>query len=164
MKTPGIVVSATILLATVAYFTYPLLASEDTRIRWMLEDSTSSFNTTYLAGCLEGFAEDYRDESFPELDRDLLRRALQVVFLREVNGQTKEFQTRVLLPEENLQILVGDTEDQATAEFRLYLEQRTGEEWKPKWELQVTAKLGVVDGNWRIRSSSHQTLNGARPW
>ena len=163
MKTPGVVVSATIVLALVGYLAYPLFASEETRIRWVLEDSTESFNSTYLADCLEGFADDYQDETLAELDRELLTQALRVAFMREIDQQTKEFQMRVLMPEEELQILVADAEDQATAEFRLHLEKRLDEEWRPTWELQVTAKLAKVEGDWRIRSSSHQTLFGTPP-
>ena len=57
-----LLVLVVVLLA--AYCGLQMFASEETRIRWLVEDATTSFNNTSLSGCIEAFdlcAEEFSD-------------------------------------------------------------------------------------------------------
>ena len=167
MKRLTPVVTLVVLLAGLAYG-LGVFDSDETRIRSLFVDAADSFNDTNLSGCLEGFAEDYRDETEKTVDRARLTLGLRSAFLRMVDPKTKAFLLRLRMPDEAMSVDIGDpadtaTADTATAVFTLYVERRREEGWQPEWQVRVTAKLKKVDGKWRIHRSSHETMGGARP-
>ena len=166
MKRILLAITAISLLAVVSYVAYRRLASDETKIAWLLHDAAAAFDSMHRGGCLAAFHDDFTDSSTPVvgqvvLDRAILGQVLLLLFTRDVDRGTGEFRYRVHLPEDRLQIEVAD--DTATATFELQLERRTGDEWKPAWEVRITAELLEEEGSWLIRRSSHQTLSGRRP-
>jgi len=164
MKRPTLLLLGIVAVGIAAYAGYRMLASDETRIRWLLDDAASSFNNTHLAGCLEGFHLDYHDTTTtPKLDRALLSAGLRVLFLRHVHPKTKKFQLRVRVPAEDLTIQIDDGGEQAEARFTVDMEQQRQGAWQSEWQLRVTAQMHKVDGDWRIQRSSHETTAGKPP-
>lgn len=164
MRRPTLLLLGVVAVAVAAYTGRRMLASDETRIRWLLEDAARSFNEAYLAGCLEAFDNRYQDtSSTPALDRTMLAATLRYVFQLRVDLKTKAFLLRVRIPEEELTIQVGRSGEQAEARFRLDLEEQLEGAWQSAWQLQVTANLQEAGGDWRIRQSSHETAAGRPP-
>ncbi|MHC5066615.1 MAG: hypothetical protein ACYTG5_21875 [Planctomycetota bacterium] len=150
--------AAAILLG---YGAYRSFASDETKINWLIQDAAESFNATNLSGCLAIFAEDYQDSKVAELDLENLTQILRYTFFSFRDSESKAFRLRVLVPEERLVPQV--TGDSAELAFALQLEERKGQAWEPSWEVQVDAKLIRTEDGWRVTSSRHETLSGARP-
>ncbi|MHC4512769.1 MAG: hypothetical protein ACYTGW_07430 [Planctomycetota bacterium] len=163
MKRPTLVLLGIVVVAIAGYGGYRMLASDETRIRWLLEDTASSFNDTHLGGCLAAFAPDYQDKTISGMGRAELTQALRYVFLRRVDPKTRQFLFRVRIPEQDVTIKVAASGNTATAQLTLHLEAQRQDTWEPVWELRVTAGLGKVNGDWRIQRSSHETLSGRIP-
>jgi len=163
MRRPALVLLGIAVVAVAVYGGYRMLASDATRIRWMLDDAASSFNDTHLGGCLAAFAPDYQDKTFSGMDRERLAQALRYVFVARVDPKTRRFLFRVRIPEQDVTIKVAASGKTAAAEFTLHLEAQQQDTWEPLWELRVTAGLGKTDGDWRIQESSHETIGGQMP-
>lgn len=160
---PRVVVILLVLLAGIAYG-FGVFDSDETRIRNLFGGLVGSFNDTHLSGCLEGFAEDYRDATESTVvDRDRLKMALRVTFLRMVDPKTKAFLLRLRLPDEAMSIDIADPADKATVVCTLYLERSRAGGWQSEWQVRVTAQLKKVEGEWHIHESKHETTAGARP-
>jgi len=147
-----------------AFFTgrvvYRALASDETRIRWVLEEEAEAFNGARMLTILDGFAPEYRDAT-TGLKRGELRAALLHVFQSRRDPATRRFLYRVELPEADLRVEVdGDT---ARATFRLRLHEGSGAGEELAWELDVAAELERRDGEWLVIGSRHETLHGGRP-
>lgn len=162
MRRPTLLLAVIVAVAVTAYAGYRMLVSDETRIRWLLEDAASSFNQAHLRSCLEAFHLDYRDTT-TGLERARLGHVLRLLFLRDLDPKTKAFLFRVRLPTEDLAIQVDDNGEQAEARFQLDLEKKRQEAWQSQWQVWVTAKLQKVDGEWRIHRSSHETAAGRPP-
>jgi hypothetical protein len=163
MKRPALLLLGIVAVAIAAYAGYRMSASDETRIRWLLEDAASSFNHTSLSGCLEAFDKDYKDTTMRRVDRAVLASVLRYLFLKRIDPKTKAFLWRVRLPEEDLAIQVGEQGQQAEARFALDLEERHQGQWQSAWQLKVTVQLHKVEGDWLIRRSSHETVMGRPP-
>ena len=142
------------LVALVVYAIWSASVSDETRVRWLLQDAVQDFNATSKS-CMTPLADDWRDTTVRELDRATLSRAITALFFRFVDAKSKAFTLHLTLPEDTLQI---DTEA-GTATFELHLDEAGG----ALWHVRVDAQLEQVDGAWRVRRSSHETLQGRRP-
>ena len=162
MKRPTILLLGIVAIAIAAYAGYRMSASDETRIRWLLGDAADSFNHTRLSGCIGAFDKDYQDTT-TRIDRANLASVLRYLFLKRVDPKTKAFLHRVLMPEESMSIEIADAGQEAEVKFDLDLQQQQGETWQSTWQLRVTAQLHKVDGDWRIRQSSHETAMGKPP-
>ena len=136
------------------------LASDETKIRGVLEDMTDGFNETRMNPVLAGLDAQFLDENLGA-DRDLVRAGLAQLFLQSKDAQTKKFPYRVTLPAEELKIVVQQG-DPRTAEVELValFEESHGETWKPTWKIHVEAQLALLPGGWRIRHTKTTELEG----
>ena len=163
MKRPALVLLGIAVVAVIVYGGYRMLASDETRIRWLLDDAASSFNDTHLGGCLAAFAPDYRDKTISGRGRAELAQPLRYVFVAGVDPKTRHFLFRVRIPEQDVTVKVAASGETAAAQFTLHLEAQRQDTWEPVWELRVTAGLGKAGGDWRIQESSHETVGGQMP-
>lgn len=162
MKRLRILVPAALLVALLAWVGLPLLASDETRIRWLFEGAVAGFNDTDLGDAMDGFAMDYRDETVSDLTHPTLSRALRYLFLRRVDPKTKEFRWRMRIPAETFSVAVT-ADDRAESTFDLHLDERDGADWLPAWHVRVTARLQRIQGTWQIHRSTHESIAGERP-
>lgn len=156
---------APVLLVVVAVLMYcsGFFDSPETRIRNLFSNAVASFDETHLAGCIGGFAEDYRDETESRLDRNMLSNILRFTFISMVDAKTKLFLLRLRMPDDSMSVEIDEAAGTANVAFTLHLERQRKKEWQPQWQLSVSTKLIFVEGNWRIHRSSHETVEGARP-
>jgi hypothetical protein len=151
------------VLAVVAWFggraLWRAMASDETRIGWLVADEAAAFNGAAPLSILSGFAPEYREDTVG-LDRNGLRAALLWAFQNQRAGDGA-FRYRVEIAPESLDATVDG--DSAQAGFGLLLfDRRTGQD-APIWEIDVKAGLRRRDGDWSFVRSTHTTLRGQRP-
>ncbi|MGE3171176.1 MAG: nuclear transport factor 2 family protein [Planctomycetota bacterium] len=151
-------------LAAVAWFggraVVRALASDETRIGWLLQGEAASFNGAAMLSVLGSFAPDYR-ETTVGIDRQALRAALLWAFQNRRDRATGRFLYRVELPAEELQVTVDG--DRARAAFALRLFEGLDAAAVLRWELAVEAELERGQDGWRVARSRHETVTGERP-
>jgi hypothetical protein len=164
MKRPVLALAAVTLASLAVYSGFRMLASDETKIRWLLEDATESFNGTSVSGCVAGFHMDYKDKTDRLIDRGTLSQALLYMFMHKRDGKSDRFLYRVDLPAESLTILIEeDGEAVATFDLHLELQEQDDGERREAWRIGATAWLRETDGDWLIHRSSHRTISGRQP-
>ena len=134
------------------------MASDETRIAWVLEDEAAAFNGAAALSILAGFAPEYRDDTV-NIDKNMLRAALLWAFQNRRDGD--RFRYRVEIAPDSLRTQVDG--DVAQAEFGLRLFDARAGDATPSWEIAVKARLHRRDGEWFLLHSTHSTLRGDRP-
>jgi hypothetical protein len=155
-------------LATMALFVagrwlVHALASDETRIRWRLEDMADGFNRTRTDACLAGLALDFRDETYGA-ERQDVRQGLARIFFEKKDPVTRGFLYRLDLPRESIKI-DAPSADEMTAQVEMlarFFEQH-GEEEELAWETRIKAEVVELDGDWYVRRTEHETLAGRLP-
>jgi len=137
-------------------------ASDETKIRWVVEDMVDGFNDTRMNPIMTGLAQDFVDESSGhKYKKDDVRAGLAQMFLQRKDPKTKRFPFRVQVPEEEFHVQVQRVEPR-TAELDLvaYFDESAGEEWHPQGKIQVHAELLLGPDGWKIR---HTRVDGKYP-
>jgi hypothetical protein len=136
------------------------LASDETKIRWLVEDMADGFDRTRMDPILDGLAPDFVDQT-SGANRQEVREALAYLFFNAKDERTKGFPYRVDV--EIAQTTLARSESgPPSAECRVnarFRDIRGGKE-TTAWEIAVTAHLERGDGGWRIRRSSYATKSG----
>lgn len=136
------------------------LVSEETKIRWRIEDALEAFDDNRTKGCLEIIADDWRHAG-SSVDRDLLKGALIRLFFEARHPTTKEFRYDAELDEETLAIEVtGERDARATVELRFWRTDR--EPPAVEWHVRVAGELVRDERGWQFRRTEHETLAGER--
>ncbi len=137
-------------------------ASDETKIRWVVEDMADGFNDTRMNPIMSGLAQDFLEDSWGA-DRELARAGLAQMFLQQKDALTKKFPYRVRIPEQEFHVQVHESEPR-TAEFDLVaqFEQSKGEEWTSRWTAKVHAELVLAPGGWKIRRARLDDGGGQR--
>jgi len=131
-------------------------SSDETQIRWIVESMEENYNVGDPSGCVESIAKTWRHEQ-SELDRSMLFGALLRI-AQERDRETRAMRSRVEVDEEAAEIVV--TDDRATLALDATFLRRQGEEWKPSWDVHITAVLVDGDDGWEIVSSAHEDRAG----
>jgi hypothetical protein len=166
------VLVAVLLVGLVGRWTWRALASDETKIRWMIERTAEGFDDRRLQTCLDGFARDWRDVTLG-VDREELKQALRFAFFQDPHAGDVRSGYRVRVPDEELRVEpVAPGSDEALVEFVAELlervEKRTGGR-EPEllertvWKVRVRAELVRGDGGWRFSRSEHESLEGRPP-
>jgi hypothetical protein len=146
----------------VAYFAVrairTALASDETRIRWLLADEAAAFNDCGMLSVLDHFAPEWQDET-TGVSRQALKGGLLYVFQNRRDAKTGRFLYRIEVGETDIDV----QGERATAKFPLVLHEGIDTAERAIWELKVTADLGKHDGSWRIDRSRHETVHGTAP-
>jgi hypothetical protein len=133
------------------------LASDETKIRRVVEQMADGFDRTRMDPVLEGLARDFEDET-SGATRQELREALAYLFFEAVDKHTKRFAYRVEV--EIQRITVEGTNAVCELNARFLRVGDAGE--SPAWEIAVTASFTRGDDGWRIRRTRHTTKSGER--
>src|SRR6185503_10769625 len=88
-------------------FLYMMFASDETKIRWVIERMQDGFNDTRANPCLDGLAKEFTDTT-SGADRGLVHQALVHLFFTAKDESTKKFLYRVEIPEEELRISITE--------------------------------------------------------
>lgn len=135
------------------------MASDPTKIGWLLADEAAAFHGASVLHLVPGFAPDYHDDT-TGLDQQSLRSAVLWLWQNKHDAEG-HFAFSVDLPEGAGLIEVdGDT---ATAKFPLQLFDRVAADAAPVWEIDVEARLRRHGSEWQIVGSRHKTTGGKAP-
>lgn len=164
------------------------LASDETRIRWVLEEMAEGFNETRLADATEGVGESFRDDTSGFGKAELIE-ALRYVFMSSKHPVTRAFPYRLELPRDELEIKLrepraGEIGKQARASFLARviepdpaprratrasdedeeaLDEAQGELAPRTWDLRVEADFVDTEDGWKLARSTHEKLSGSWP-
>ena len=131
------------------------LASDETKIRRLVETMADGFDRTRMDPVLAGLSKDFVDET-SGATRQEVREALAYLFLTAKDETTKGFPYRARLE-------VGKVEVHrpaaACAAVVRFVDLRGGKE-SPAWEIGVRFELERGDDGWRIRKSKYETRSG----
>lgn len=130
--------------------------ADETEIRWIIADMEEAYNVGDPSGCVDPIAQTWRHAG-SELDRSMLFGALLRI-AQERERETRALRSRVEVDEEAAEIVV--TDERATLALDATFLRRRGEEWKPSWEVRITAELVDGDDGWEIVSSAHEDRAG----
>jgi hypothetical protein len=135
------------------------LVSDETKIRWLIEDMREGFDETRMNPILVAFDETFRDET-SGADRANVREALAYLFLTAKDPKTKEFPYRVEIGVPKLE--VDSKTEPRTAECDLdarFFDLRAGEE-EVAWEIAIQSSWTRGEYGWRIAGTRCETKSG----
>jgi hypothetical protein len=153
---------AVIVLYFLAHWLFVALASDETRIRWLLEDMAGGFNETNARAVVAGLAEDFKEET-DGCDRNGVRLGLNHLFLTQRDARTREFPYRVEIGVESLRIAVDAAGRTARVELVARFHESRGEAARVAWEVRIEGELRKGDGGWEVIRSRHETAAGRMP-
>ncbi|HVR73604.1 MAG TPA: hypothetical protein VMT52_04705 [Planctomycetota bacterium] len=160
MKKSFQILAVVVAVAAAGYALSRALASDETRIRWLIEDTIEAFNDSRTGGTVEGLDADFREET-AKLRRDEVKLIAIQLFLQERDPQTKDFRFRVEPGKLEVKI---DPAAPLKASLTLVVEflELRGQTFVPGWTIEVDASLEKKDDGWKIVTSRHKTLKGKR--
>jgi len=136
------------------------LASDETQIRWKLEDACEAFGETRMQPILDFLARDFVDE-MSGYQRDDVRAAVASVFFTAKDPQTKKFPYRAEVVEGTLAIAMDPAaEDRATLKGTILVTDTTGGGERKAWEFQLNGELVDGDDGWQLVRTTHDTSEG----
>jgi len=133
------------------------LASDETRIRWVVEEMVAGFNEGSAKRATSGLAETWKHEG-TELRRDDLRGYLLAEFQQQRSRKGRRLTLRVEVPEDALQVEVKG--ERAALGLEARFEKLRGEEWQPLWRVHVDAALARGEDGWKIVETTKEDLEG----
>lgn len=138
------------------------LASETTRIRWVVDDMVAGFNDTRMNPILDGLAADYLDETYGA-DRALLRAAAASVFFQAKDPSTKKFLYRLeRMPRVEIAVVETPATKSARVKLELQFFRRRGESEESAWTIHVDGRMEKRDGDWLFVRTETKTTDGER--
>lgn len=150
------VAALALLLAWGACAARRALASDETQIRWLIEDAVEAFNAGRPGSAVAPFADDWHDRT-RGIHKDTLHQVLAHTMLQERGAGG--FLWEVSVPDESLVIEIGD--GSATAALEALFARRTDGALQVRWHIAVEAELRDGEGGWRIFRTKHATLAGS---
>ncbi|MBM3976998.1 MAG: hypothetical protein FJ299_08415 [Planctomycetes bacterium] len=166
MKRLLLAVVALLLIAFVARALVRLFASDETKIRWALEEMRDGFNDTKLAPVVDRLHPMFREEQ-SGADLDLVEQALISVYFSEIDATTKSFALRVESDFDAWTVEVaepdGDSPASARAAGDFAMFRRKGGQETLLWRARAALELSVDDEDgWQVLRASLDTLEGDR--
>jgi len=131
------------------------LASDETKIRRVVERMADGFDRTRMDPILDGLTRDFEDET-SGASRQEMREALAYLFFEAVDEHTKHFAYRADVHIGRIAVEGTSAECELDARF---FDLRGGGE-SPAWEIAVTATFARGEDGWRIRRTKHATKTG----
>jgi hypothetical protein len=156
-----ILIGGALLLAFFAFFLLRrMLASDETRIRWMIDAMLEGFNDGRAGSVVDALASDFRDTT-SGADRETVRQAL-VYLVMTYRDANHDFRLKGEM--DVVAIDVGDEEGGKTgrAEVIVRFFETSKLSGEPVWEVKVEILLVKPESGWRIRRTTHDTLRGRR--
>ena len=153
------VIAGSLVLYFVGRWVVLALASDETRIRWMIENMEEAYNEGKAGRCVAPLAKNWTHDSYDGVNRDLVF----AVLAREVLGPEakQRGERRVVVDPEGLLIEVLD-EERASLTAEVDFSRLLEEEWQSRWRARVEADLEKGEDGWRIVRSRHTDLEGTQ--
>jgi len=158
-----VIIAACALAGFGIYRLAMLFVPEETRIRQLMETMVEAFNDRDAGDCAAGLADDFREETV-KLGKPEVHALLVHLFFAQRDSRTGEVPYRIEVPPESLRVTLGPGGGEAKVELiARFLEDR-GKGARPVWEAAISADIVKVDGEWRVKRSSHESASGKRPF
>jgi len=138
-----------------------LLASEEVKIGWLLDEMADNFNRGRPRATTDGLTFDFVDET-RGVSKDAIRGYLTQLYFRARDPKTKEFTYRVELPRSERTLELLGTPHHAKVQLTARFHERRGGEESLVWEVEIDADLLHSDPGWQIARTRHKTLRGRR--
>ena len=124
-----------------------VLASDQTHVRWVIEDMLEGFNRAEMGPILRGIAPDFIDGA-TGVRREDLRGALIQSFFEDLDPSSREYLYRAeLFPEELVIEIEGDGRAAVALHVR-FLDRRRGEE-REFWDARIAGRMQRGDDGWQ---------------
>jgi hypothetical protein len=156
MKRAILLVLAAVGLALAVRAVVLGLASDETKIRRVVERMAEGFDRARMAPVLDGLSLDFEDETSGATRRDL-GEALAYLFFEAVDERTKRFVYRVVIDVRKIAVDGGTATCDLEARF---FEMRGGGE-TAAWDIAVDATLARGPDGWKIRRTKYVSRSGA---
>lgn len=137
-------------------FVMRLFASDETKIRWLVERMEEAYNAGRPGSCVGPLARNWRHEG-SEIDRQLLLGALFET-ARDRDQETRKLRSRVEVDEAAAVIQVEG--ERATLALEAVFSRLRQGQWSETWRARVEAELVDGDGGWEIVKSRHADVAG----
>jgi hypothetical protein len=144
------------VVALVVWRTALAFVSDETRIRWRLQDMSEAFDEARLRPIASGLAPDFHDRT-TGYERALVLDLLRAFYLEHARGPLPY---AVDLPEDRIAVELGADGRSATATFVADFTALADDSAQLAWSVEIQAELEHTDSGWRILSSRHDTLTG----
>jgi len=134
------------------------LASDETKIRWLVETMEEAYDEGRPGTCVGPLAKDWHHEGYA-VDREMLLGGLFQA-ARDRDRATGQLRSRVAVDHEGLEITVnGDT---ARLVAPATFERLRAGAWERAWQARFEAELERTDDGWKIVRSRHEDLAGTQ--
>jgi hypothetical protein len=166
MKRLLLAVVALLLIGFAGRALLRLLASDETKIRWALEEMRDGFNDTELAPIVDHLHPLFREEQ-SGADLDMVEQALIAVFFGEIDTTTKSFALRVDSDFDawTVDVVARDIDSPASARAvgEFAMSRRKGEQETLLWRARAALELSQDDEDgWQVLRATLDTLEGDR--
>lgn len=149
------------VLAVVVRFAVLALTSDETKIRWAIQDAAEGFGEARANPVLEVLARDFQDET-SGYTREDLRGPLAAVFFGEKDPKTRGFPYRLEIADEAIRVAVADGEPKsATVTFPAKIVDTRGGGRRDAWSFEVDGRMEEREEGWVFVRSTHRTLDGS---
>ena len=136
------------------------LASDETQIRWRIEEAAEAFNAGRPGSAVAPLADAWFDRS-SGIHKDTLHQMLVALVFQEKDEKGR-FRCSVEVPRETLVIEVQEGgKAHATLEAAFFRKRTALREPELQWRAAVEADLVDGEDGWQIVSTEHRTLEGA---
>jgi len=163
MKRILLVLASAVALFFAGRAIYRASVSDETRIRWVIEEMCEGFEATRMRPILAGLDTAFVDTTY-DADRQLVQAALAQLFFEHRGPEEHAFPYRIEWKSSNLEVepLDGEITARASMDLELTFLERVGDDEKRIWVANVNAKLRKRDGDWRFVETATTTVEGRR--
>jgi hypothetical protein len=129
------------------------LVSDETKIRWKLEDACEGFSNARMSPILDFLAHEFVDET-SGYHRDDVRASVAGAFFTEKDPQTKKFPYRAIVVPDTLAIeLDKTTKGSANLHCTIRITDVRGGKDRAALEFGLIGKMANGDDGWQLVSS-----------
>lgn len=152
------------LLFLVGRWAYRALASDETKIRWRIEEMVDGFNDCKTGRVLDGLAPDFRDRASGATRQDV-HAALVQVFFEQTDSRTHEFTLRAELVADDLAIAVERTDPpRAEVAAHVLFHERTPNGEQLVWDARVLGQWEQGEDGWQWTATTDVNHRDRRRW
>ena len=153
-----------ILLGSVAVFFLGralvlAFVSDETKIRWLVEEMEAGFNAGDLSDCVGPLDDDWSHDGH-SLTLEYLKGGLFQAFREERDRETGKRTSKIEIAEDGIYVEVEDEAARIEVEARFSRFKR--DVWEETWHIRVFGDLEKGEDGWKITRTRHDDLKGTQ--
>ena len=165
LKRALIGIALALALLAIGKVLWVVFASDETRIRWVLESMEEGFNAPDVGDMLAGLSEGFtvrRKNSSRSVSRDKLAMVLRGQVLREVQGLDSGRPRHVVLVDDSIEISTDEKRAQASLELRFFRD--AAPESLEVGHVRIRCELSESEEGWTVDRAEYELLSGTASW